>query len=138
MLGNLFLKKPEFAPIRTHVYTHQDAMRDRAERERREAQRIYKGGRAFDNFHNNQAVRPFVGHPRFGFQTLLNEHSPAPLPTAPPVVGGNVDWTQSKFTPASQYLHSVLSAGRPMNPAPALGSVLRLGEPTVNSIHTTY
>jgi len=86
----------------------------------------------------HEGSRPFVGHPRFGFQTLLNTHSPTPLPTAPAVVGGNVDWTKTRFTPASQYLHSVLSVGRPMNPAPALGSLLRLGEPNVNSIHTTY
>jgi hypothetical protein len=136
MLGNLFFKQP--APIRTHQYTHQDAMRDMEAKLRRESQRIYKGGRPFDNNHNNDSVRPFVSHPRFGFQTLLNQHSPAPLPTAPPVVGGNVDWTRQKVTPASQYLHSVLSVGRPMNPPPALGSVLRLGEPNVNSIHTTY
>ena len=136
MLGaNMFFKQP---PIRTHVYTHQDALRDKAERERREAQRIYKGGRPFDNSHNNDSVRPFVGHPRFGFQTLLNEHSPAPLPTAPAVVGGNVDWRNAKVTPVTQYLHSVMAGGRPMNPAPALGSSLRLTEPTVNSIHTTY
>jgi hypothetical protein len=135
MLGNLFFKQQ---PVRTREYTHQDAMRDMAERERRDSQRIYKGGRPFDNSHNNDSVRPFIGHPKFGFQTLLNQHSPAPLPTAPPVVGGNVDWTKSKVTPATQYLQSVLSVGRPMNPAPALGSVLRLGEPNVNSIHTTY
>jgi hypothetical protein len=87
---------------------------------------------------NNTAVRPFMGHQRFGFQTLLNTNSPTPLPTAPAVVGGNVDWTKLKVTPATQYLQSVLSVGRPMNPPPALGSVLRLGEPNINSIHTTY
>jgi hypothetical protein len=86
---------------------------------------------------NNDAVRPVDGHFRFGFQTRL-DHEIKPLPTAPAVVGGNVDWTKSKVTPATQYLHSVLSGGRPMNPAPALGSTLRLGEPTVHSIHTTY
>ena len=88
--------------------------------------------------HNNQAVRPCVGHPKFGFQTMLNERTFGQLPTAPAVVGGNVDWTSSKVTPATQYLHSVLSGGRPMNPAPALGSALRLTEPTMNSIHTRY
>jgi len=88
--------------------------------------------------HLRNGTRHFVGHPRFGFETLLNTHSSGKLPTAPAVVGGNVDWTKTRFTPASQYLHSVLSVGRPMNPAPALGSLLRLGEPNVNSIHTTY
>ena len=87
---------------------------------------------------NNNATRPFVGHPRFGFHTMLNTDTAVKLPTAPPIVGGNTDWTKSKVTPATQYLHSVLAGGRPMNPAPALGSVLRLTEPTVNSIHTTY
>jgi hypothetical protein len=85
----------------------------------------------------NMAVRRFEGHPRYGFQTRL-DHEMKPLPSAPAVVGGNVDWTKSKVTPVTQYLHSVLSVGRPMNPAPALGSTLRLGEPTLNSIHTTY
>jgi len=77
-------------------------------------------------------------HPRYGFHHMLNIDSFAPLPTAPAIVGGNTDWTKSKVTPATQYLHSVLSGGRPMNPPPALGSVLRLGEPNINSIHTTY
>ena len=86
--------------------------------------------------HNNHMTRPFDGHPRFGFQTMLNTDSPAPLPTAPPIVGGNVDWTQSKVTPATQYLHSVLSDRRTMSPAPATGSGLRLGEPSRDSIHT--
>lgn len=86
---------------------------------------------------NNDSVRPSIGHPRFGFQTRL-DHEIKPLPTAPAVVGGNVDWTKAKVSPATQYLHSVLSVGRPMNPPPALGSVLRLGEPNINSIHTTY
>ena len=87
---------------------------------------------------NNRMVRPHIGHPRYGFQTILNQDTFGKLPTAPAVVGGNVDWAESKVTPVTQYLHSVLSGGRPMNPPPALGSVLRLGEPTRNSIHTTY
>jgi hypothetical protein len=87
--------------------------------------------------HNNHLTRPFDGHPRYGFQTILNQDSFAALPTAPPVVGGNVDWTQSKVTPASHHLHSVLSARRPMNPRPALGTPLKLGEPSRDSIHTT-
>lgn len=130
MLGaNLFFKQLP----RTREYTHQDAIRD-MEAKYRERQ-IYKGGRPF---HNNDSVRPFVGHPRFGFQTLLNTDSPAPLPTAPAVVGGNVNWTQSKVTPVSQYLHEMLLGARSMTPVPALGSALRLGEPNRNSIHTTY
>jgi hypothetical protein len=137
--GHLFFKKePKLAvmPVRNRQYTAADAMRDREARERRESQpQIYKGG---GPYHNNDSVRPFMGHQKFGFQTALNQGSPTPLPTAPPVVGGNVDWTKSKFSPASQYLHSVLSGGRPMNPPPALGSSLRLTEPTVHSIHTHY
>jgi hypothetical protein len=136
MLGaNLFFKQP--APARTMVYTHQDAMRDMEARKKREEQQMYFK-RPYDNSHNNQAVRPFVGHPRFGFHTMLNHDSFGKLPTAPAVVGGNVDWTKQRVTPATQYLHSVLSGGRPMNPAPALGSVLKLTEPTMHSIHTHY
>lgn len=84
------------------------------------------------------ATRVSDSHPRYAFKTMLNQDSFGQLPTAPAIVGGNVMWTRSKVTPATQYLHSVLSGGRPMNPAPALGSALRLGEPTINSIHTTY
>jgi hypothetical protein len=122
MLGaNLFFKKPEM------MVTGDYQMRRRI-------------GNAVEKKleHNNQAVRNFVGHPRFGFHTMLNQDSPVPLPTAPAIVGGNVNWIKSKVTPATQYLHSVLSGGRPMNPAPALGSVLRLTEPTMHSIHTHY
>lgn len=90
------------------------------------------------NVINGGGARTSIGHPRFGFHTMLNQDSHAALPTAPAIVAGNVDWTKSRVTPATQYLHSVLSVGRPMNPPPALGSVLRLGEPNINSIHTTY
>ena len=86
---------------------------------------------------NNDSARVSVGHPRFGFKVMLPTKV-APLPTAPAIVGGNVDWTKSRVTPASQYLHSVLSVGRPMSPAPQLGSFLSLAEPNINSIHTTY
>jgi hypothetical protein len=86
---------------------------------------------------NNRMVRPHVGHPRYGFQTMLGG-TRVPLPTAPAIVGGNVDWTKSRVTPATQYLHSVLKGGRPMEPPAALGSSLRLTEPTVHSIHTHY
>jgi len=96
----------------------------------------YNRGRYGD--HNNSSVRPFDGHPRLGFQTMLNTDSPVPLPTAPAVVGGNTDWTQSKVTPATQRLYSVLSESRAMNPAPATGSGLRLEEPSRDSIHTSY
>ena len=86
----------------------------------------------------NGGVRQSDSHPRYGFQTLLNQHSSGDLPTAPAVVGGNVMWNKAKVTPLTQHLHNSLSMGRPMNPPPALGSILRLGEPFVNSIHTTY
>ena len=124
MLGaNLFFKKPEM------MVTGDTQMRRHSE---------IMSAMGSPKQHNNQAVRNFIGHPRFGFHTMLNQDSPVPLPTAPAVVGGNVDWTKSKVTPATQYLHSIISGRRPMNPAPALGSVLRLTEPTVHSIHTHY
>jgi len=91
-----------------------------------------------EGFNKHSGAKQVDGHPRFGFHTMFNIDSEKPLPTAPAIVGGNVDWTSSKVTPATQYLNSVLSEGRPMNPPPALGSLLRLGEPSRNSIHTTY
>jgi len=90
------------------------------------------------NQHNNTGVRMTDAHPRFGYKTMLNQDTPKILPTAPAIVGGNVDWTMKKVSPATEYLHSVLSTGRPMQPPPALGSLLKLGEPSINSIHTTY
>lgn len=123
MLGaNLFFKRPEMNTVKP-AYPHELNVLNNANMPYRPI--------------NNTAVRYFDGNPKFGFQTRLN-HEIKPLPTAPAIVGGNVDWTKLKVTPATQYLHSVLSVGRPMNPAPALGSLLRLGEPNVNSIHTTY
>lgn len=86
----------------------------------------------------NLGVRPSVGHPRYGFKTLLNQDSFGQLPIAPAIVGGNVDWTQSKVSPITQQLHNVLSDSRTMLSAPALGTDLRLRVPTINSIHTTY
>ena len=60
MLGaNLFFKKPV---MRTMEYTHNDRMRDM---EMRGVRDKYS--------HNNQATRDFVGHPRFGFHTMLNQ-----------------------------------------------------------------
>ena len=109
---------------RSMVYTNRDRMRDDELRSVR------------DKYENNSAVR-VDAHPRFGFKTMLSGSS-VPLPTAPSIVGGNVDWTSSKSTPVTQYLHSVLSAGRPMKPPPALGSFLGLAEPHQQSIHTTY
>jgi hypothetical protein len=82
--------------------------------------------------------RPFIGHPRFGFHTMLNQDSFGQLPTNPSIVGGNVNWTKSRVTPATLQLHSALSDVRNMNYVPADGSVLRLGEPNGNSIHTSY
>jgi hypothetical protein len=88
--------------------------------------------------HNNHLTRPFDGHPRYGFQTMLNQDSFGQLPTAPAIVGGNVDWTQSKATPATHLLHSMMSDKRMMSSRPALGSGLRLGEPSRDSIHKNY
>jgi len=87
--------------------------------------------------HRNSAVAPVLGHPRFGFRTILDREV-KPLPTAPAVVGGNVDWTRSRVTPVTNYLHQELSKFRPMIVAPAIGSFLKLGEPSRDSIHTTY
>jgi len=124
----------EAKPVRSKEFTPLDMMKQQLMQSEYAVKRPFKP----TNEHNNQAVRPFVGHPKFGFQTMLNDRSFGQLPTAPAIVGGNTDWTSSKVTPATQYLHSVLAGGRPMNPAPALGSTLRLTEPTLNSIHTTY
>jgi hypothetical protein len=84
---------------------------------------------------NNTGVSKVPGHTRFGFQTIL-DHEVKPLPTAPPIVGGNVDWTKLRTSPATQFLHNFLATKRPMSPAPALGSGLKLGEPSRDSIHT--
>jgi hypothetical protein len=84
---------------------------------------------------NNTGVSQVPGHTRFGFQTIL-DHEVKPLPTAPPIVGGNVDWTKLRTTPATRHLQSVLSSRRSMSPAPVLGSDLKLGEPSRDSIHT--
>jgi hypothetical protein len=86
----------------------------------------------------HQGARPIEGHPRFGFHTMLNTHSSGVLPTAPAIVGGNVNWKKSTVTPLTNQLHSILSDMRGMRPAPALGSFLGVTEPTINSIHTTY
>jgi hypothetical protein len=107
---------------RSRVYTREDAMRDSELKSVR------------DKYENNSAVR-VDAHPRFGFKTMLSG-SKVPLPTAPGIVGGNVDWTSAKSTPATMYLQSVLSGVRPMMSAPALGSFLGLREPQQNSIHT--
>jgi len=84
---------------------------------------------------NNTGVSQVPGHTKFGFQTIL-DHEVKPLPTAPPIVGGNVDWTKLRTTPATRFLHNFLATKRPMSPAPALGSDLKLGEPSRDSIHT--
>ena len=83
-------------------------------------------------------VKPVDGHPRFGYHHMLNIDSFAPLPTAPPIVGGNTDWTKSKVTPITQHLHNSLSEKRSMMAPPALDSSLKLGEPSRDSIHTSY
>lgn len=110
MLGaNLFFKRPEMAN-RNGVMRSDDV--------------------------NNSGARVSANHPRFGFKTMLNIDSEKALPTAPSIVGGNLDWTKAKVTPNTHFLRDALSRVRPMNPAPSLGTSLRLGEPNVNSIHT--
>lgn len=84
----------------------------------------------------HQGVRPIIGHPRYGFHTMLNQDSVKPLPTAPAIVGGNVDWTQAKVTPLTMKLHDSLSMMRPMNNVPTVGNVLNFREPSRDSIHT--
>jgi len=127
MLGpNPFFKQTQLP--RTMVATENDRLRGEAIRAVRDK----------FNQHNNTGVRMTDAHPRFGYKTMLNQDTPKILPTAPAIVGGNVDWTMKKVSPATEYLHSVLSTGRPMQPPPALGSLLKLGEPSINSIHTTY
>ena len=129
MLGaNLFFKK---SMPRTMEYTQHDRMRDAEIATIRNVveKRIE---------HNNRATRDFVGHPRFGFQTMLNHDSFGKLPTAPAIVGGNTNWTSSKVTPITQVLHNKLSEVRPMNILPTIGSGLKLLEPSINSIHKQY
>ena len=108
---------------RTMVYNNADRMRDEELKSVR------------DKYENNSAVR-VDAHPRFGFKTLLSG-SKVPLPTAPGIVGGNVDWTSSKVTPVTHKLFDTLMTKRNMGFLPALGSALRLGEPQQQSIHTT-
>lgn len=86
--------------------------------------------------HNNTATRPIMGQPRFGFQTMLSG-TKVPLPTAPAIVGGNVDWTQKKVGPATMFLHHEIMNKRQMMPPPMEGSGMFVKEPNQNSIHTT-
>jgi hypothetical protein len=90
------------------------------------------------NEHNNQAVAPIMGHPRYGYQTVLNHDSFGKLPTAPSIVGGNTDWKMAKVTPMTAQLHDTLSMVRPMNASPTIGNFLNLREPSRDSIHTQY
>jgi len=118
MLGaNPYFKRQ---PVKSMVFTRDDARKMRAIQDIK-----------------NTGVARVNGHSRFGFLNMLDA-TKVPLPTAPAVVGGNVDWTKSKASPATAYLHSFLSENRMMNSAPASGSSLRLDEPNNISIHTTY
>jgi len=146
MLGaNLFFKKPQMVtgdyqmrkrPVATNFGDAYNRDRYGVGLPRIDTSLI-RGGQMFTE-HNNQGAREIVGHRRFGFQTMLNEKSFGQLPTAPAVVGGNVDWTKSKVTPLTQSLHSKLSEVRPMNMLPTIGSGLKLLEPSINSIHKQY
>ena len=109
---------------RTRVYTREDAMRD-AE--------IEAVRRKHD--HNNRATRPFMGDPKYGFQTMLSG-SKVPLPTAPAIVGGNVDWTQKAVGPTTMFFHHELMNKRQMLPPPMMGKQMFVKEPNQNSIHT--
>jgi hypothetical protein len=115
---------PYFKTIRSRVYTREDAMRDaelEAVRRRHD--------------HNNNVTRPFMGHPRFGFKTMLSGESKG-LPTAPAIVGGNVDWTQKAVGPATMFFHHEMMNKRQMMPPPVMGSPLKVSEPTGFSLHT--
>jgi hypothetical protein len=111
---------------RTAVYTSKDRMRD-AELQ---AVRDKYNPNLF-----NTATRPFMGHHKFGFQTLLSGES-KPLPTAPAIVGGNVDWTQKAVNPNTMFLHSEIMNKRQMLPPPMMGAKMFVKEPNQNSIHT--
>ena len=110
---------------RLAVYTERDRMRDA---ELRAVHDKYSP--------NNTATRLIMGDPKFGFKTMLSGES-RPLPTAPAVVGGNVDWSQKAVNPFTGFLHGEISKARPMLPLPAMGTKLFLKEPTQNSIHAT-
>jgi len=113
--GNLFFKRPSFVrPRPGGVVDTSYANGDLTP---------HKGG------------RPFDGNPRFGFQTLLDRVK-VPLPTAPGIVGGNVDWTKLNSSPYTQFLSGKINQIRGMMPPPAVGKALNVGEPNGNSIHT--
>lgn len=109
---------------RSAVYTLRDRLRDME----------LQGVR--DKYgHNNNATRPFLGDPKFGFKTMLSGEV-KPLPTAPAIVGGNVDWTNKKVGPETMFLHHEIMNKRQMLPPPVMGSKLKLSEPTGFSLHT--
>lgn len=110
---------------RPAVYTARDRMRDM---ELRAVHDKYSP--------NNTATRRIMGDDRFGFKTMLSGES-KPLPTAPAVVGGNVDWSQKAVNPFTGFLHGEISKARPMMPLPAMGTKMFLKEPNQNSIHAT-
>lgn len=85
--------------------------------------------------HNNNATRQIIGDGRFGFKTMLSGESKG-LPTAPAIVGGNVDWTTKKVGPATMFLHHEIMNKRQMLPPPVMGSPLKVSEPTGFSLHT--
>lgn len=87
--------------------------------------------------HNNDSARRIMGDPKFGFKTMLSGES-KPLPTAPAVVGGNVDWSQRVVNPYTGFLHGEIAKVRPMMPLPAMGTKMFMKEPNVNSIHTNF
>lgn len=86
--------------------------------------------------HNNNATRQIIGDGRFGFKTTLSG-TKVPLPTAPAIVGGNVDWTQKKVGPTTMFLHHEIMNKRQMLPPPMEGSGMFVKEPNQNSIHNT-
>jgi hypothetical protein len=116
---------PFFKAPRPAVYTPRDRQRDM------ELQAVR------DKYqHNNNATRPFMGDPKYGFQTMLSG-TKVPLPTAPAIVGGNVDWTQKAVGPATMFLHHEIMNKRRMLSPPMEGSGMFVKEPTQNSIHNT-
>lgn len=123
--SKLFFKKPE-GPMMNLEY-EMNKKRDEQIRKQMEA-------RYPNRF--PPAVRPSVGPPKTSFQTLLNQDTPKPLPTAPGIVGGNVDWTNKVSSPFTHFLSGTLRNKRGMMSPPAIGSSLNLKEPHGQSIHT--
>ena len=131
------------APARSAVMRPEDYARQ-AEESRRRARRMAEGASTDMGMRDylertrqlQQQARPAITDMRYikplpiGAWNDLPGMS-MPLPTAPAVVGGNVDWTNAKVTPLTNILAERLQR-RPLMP----GSFLKLSEPNQNSLST--